>query len=99
MANGNLKSRDELIMSNLGLVIKLAIFYKDRGLEIDELICEGNKGLITATTKFNYNIQFDKFFKGLGFSHNFANERSKFAVLAKTYNYSLILSTLNYLFL
>lgn len=56
MANGNLKSRDELIMSNLGLVIKLAIFYKDRGLEIDELICEGNKGLITATTKFNYKL-------------------------------------------
>ena len=56
MVNGNLKSRDELIISNLGLVIKLALYYKDRGLEVDELICEGNKGLITATTKFNHQL-------------------------------------------
>lgn len=53
MANGNLKSRNELITSNLTLVIKIAMKYQNLGLDIDELICEGNKGLITATTRFN----------------------------------------------
>jgi len=52
-ANGNIKSRNELITSNLKLVIKIAFNYRDRGLELNELICEGNKGLITAATRFN----------------------------------------------
>jgi len=52
-ANGNLKSRDELITSNLSLVVKIAMKYRDRGLELKELICEGNSGLIIAATRFN----------------------------------------------
>lgn len=52
-ANGDVKSRNELITSNLRLVIKVAVKYRNRGVELDELISEGNKGLITASTKFN----------------------------------------------
>ena len=37
-----------------------------------------------STPIYNYNIQIVEFIKGLGFSHNFANGRSTFAVLAKT---------------
>jgi len=52
-ANGNIKSRNELITSNLSLVVKVAMKYRDRGLELEELICEGNSGLIIAATRFN----------------------------------------------
>jgi DNA-directed RNA polymerase sigma subunit (sigma70/sigma32) len=52
-ANGCIKSRNELISSNLRLVIKIAMKYIGRGVELDELIAEGNKGLITAATRFN----------------------------------------------
>lgn len=49
----NTKSRNELITSNLRLVISIANNYRDKGVDIDELICEGNKGLVIAATKFN----------------------------------------------
>lgn len=53
MLNGNIKSRNELITANLRLVIKVAMRYKNMGVSIEELICEGNKGLIIATGKYN----------------------------------------------
>lgn len=52
-ANGNIKSRNNLITSNLTLVIKIAMKYRNMGVDIDELISEGNKGLIIASTRFN----------------------------------------------
>lgn len=51
--SGNIKSRNELITSNLRLVVKIAMKYLNMGLELDELISEGNKGLIIAVSKFN----------------------------------------------
>lgn len=54
--NGNLKSRNELITSNLKLVISIAVKYQYLGIDIDELICEGNKGLIIATNKFDPSL-------------------------------------------
>lgn len=53
IVKGNIKSRNQLVTSNLRLVISLAYKYKDLGLEIDDLICEGNKGLITAANNFD----------------------------------------------
>lgn len=53
MLSGNIKSRNELITSNLRLVIKVAMKYKNLGVDVEELICEGNKGLIIATNKFD----------------------------------------------
>lgn len=51
--NGNVKSRNELITSNMGLVIKIANMYRNMGVDMEDLVSEGNKGLITAITKFN----------------------------------------------
>lgn len=56
MVNGNLKSRNELVTSNLNLVLKIAMQYRNIGLSVDELICEGNKGLIIATNKYDLNL-------------------------------------------
>ena len=56
IAKGNLKSRNELVTSNLNLVLKLAFKYKNMGLSIDDLICEGNKGLIIAANKFDLSL-------------------------------------------
>lgn len=52
-SNGDIKSRNELITSNLRLVIKIALRYKGMGVELNELIAEGNKGLVTASMKFD----------------------------------------------
>jgi len=53
---GDLKSRDKLVTSNLRLVLYLASMYKDRGICYEDLVCEGNRGLITAASKFDYRI-------------------------------------------
>lgn len=66
MANGNISSRNELITSNLNLVIKIAMQYRNRGVELDELISEGNKGLIIASMKFN--PKFDNKFSTYAFT-------------------------------
>lgn len=49
---GDITSRNKLITHNLPLVISIAIRYVGKGVELDELISEGNTGLITATTKY-----------------------------------------------
>ncbi len=61
--NSNIKVRNELIMSNLRLVMKIANRYKNRGVDLDELVCEGNKGLVTAALKFNtkHNTKFSTY--------------------------------------
>jgi RNA polymerase primary sigma factor len=50
---GNYKAREKLITSNLRLVISIANRYKDRGLLIDDLIEEGNLGLMKAVERFD----------------------------------------------
>lgn len=50
---GNLKSRDELILSNLRLVVKVASYFENRGIDMDDLVSEGYNGLIKAVDKFN----------------------------------------------
>ena len=47
------KAREKLIVANLRLVIKVAQGYKNYGLEIQDLISEGNIGLIKAVERFN----------------------------------------------
>jgi RNA polymerase primary sigma factor len=54
---GDLIARDKLVTSNLKLVIHIAKYYVDRSyLSFDDLVCEGNKGLITAAEKYDYNF-------------------------------------------
>lgn len=51
--SGNLKARQELILSNIGLVLKLSHHYKNLGLPLQDIINEGYLGLIHAIDRFD----------------------------------------------
>lgn len=51
-------ARDTLINHNLRLVISIAKKYCNQGIELMDLIQEGNKGLIAAVDKFDYKRGF-----------------------------------------
>ena len=46
--NGNLQSAHKLVTSHLRLVAKIAMGYRGYGLPVNELISEGNLGLMQA---------------------------------------------------
>lgn len=50
--DGDKEARDLMIKSNLGLVINVAKRFLGRGLSFDDLIMEGNIGLMKAVDKF-----------------------------------------------
>ncbi len=50
--NGNLKAAEKLVTSHLRLVAKIAMGYKGYGLPVNEMISEGNIGLMQAVKKF-----------------------------------------------
>lgn len=52
--NGDLQAKNKLINSNLRLVISIAKKFKAPNLSLSDLIQEGNIGLMTAASKFNY---------------------------------------------
>ena len=47
---------DALIRGNLRLVLKIANDFIGRGLEWDDLVAEGNRGLITAAQRFDSSV-------------------------------------------
>ena len=49
---GNVKAAEKLVTSHLRLVAKIAMGYKGYGLPINEMISEGNVGLMQAVKKF-----------------------------------------------
>ena len=51
-ATGNIKSAEKLVTSHLRLVAKIAMNYKGYGLPMNEIISEGNIGLMQAVKKF-----------------------------------------------
>ncbi len=51
--SGNLKSAHKLVTSHLRLVAKIAMGYRGYGLPVNELISEGNLGLMQAVKKFD----------------------------------------------
>ena len=50
--NGNVKAAEKLVTSHLRLVAKIAMGYKGYGLPVNEMISEGNIGLMQAVKKF-----------------------------------------------
>ena len=56
------RSRDELVQANLRLVISIAVKYQGHNVPLEDLIQEGNIGLIKAASKFDYR-------KGFKFSY------------------------------
>ena len=50
---GDMRARQKLIESNLRLVISIAKKYRGRGVAFEDLIQEGNAGLIRAVEKFD----------------------------------------------
>ena len=51
--NGDKEALNKLIESNLKFVVRVATKYQNRGLSFNELISEGNQGLIKAIEKFD----------------------------------------------
>ncbi len=52
IASGNSDARKRMIQANLRLVVKIATDYVGRGVLLEDLIGEGNLGLIRATAEF-----------------------------------------------
>jgi RNA polymerase nonessential primary-like sigma factor len=53
MVAGDYAARQKMIESNLRLVVSIARHYQNRGVALDDLIEEGNLGLIHALEKFD----------------------------------------------
>lgn len=53
IGRGDARARDRMIEANLGLVYTIAREYLGRGLSMDDLVGEGNLGLIQAVDRFS----------------------------------------------
>jgi RNA polymerase primary sigma factor len=63
IAAGDVQARDYLVRANLRLVVRIACDFGSRGLSIEDLIAEGNLGLLRAAESFNpdYNVRFSTY--------------------------------------
>ena len=63
IAAGDTDARARLIRANLKLVVKIARYYMGRGLSTEDLIGEGNLGLIRAAEEFDpsFGTRFDTY--------------------------------------
>ena len=52
---GTRAAKERLVLANLRLVVKMAYKYEGYGLDLEDLINEGNIGMLKAVDKFNPN--------------------------------------------
>lgn len=50
---GDVAARERLVSSNLRFVVTVAKKYQGRGLPLEDLICEGNKGILRALQRYD----------------------------------------------
>lgn len=50
---GDKAAKEKIINSNLRFVVKLAYSYRNRGVEFEDLVCEGNAALLRAIEKMD----------------------------------------------
>src|SRR5206468_7790384 len=53
IGNGDVRARDRMVRANLRLVVNIARGYTGKGLSLQDLIEEGNRGLLRAVEGFN----------------------------------------------
>jgi RNA polymerase primary sigma factor len=60
---GDSNARDKMIRANLKLVVKIANDYKGCGLDVDDMVAEGNIGLMKAVDRFDpgYGAKFSTY--------------------------------------
>ncbi len=56
IANGDVRARDRMVRANLRLVVNIARGYAGKGLGLQDLIEEGNLGLLRAVEGFDPNL-------------------------------------------
>jgi RNA polymerase primary sigma factor len=63
VAKGDSRAREHLIVANLRLVVSIARNYRNQGLSLQDLISEGNMGLIRAAEMYSigYNTRFSTY--------------------------------------
>ncbi len=54
ISRGKRESQNDLIVSNLGFVVKIASEYQNMGLPFEDLLNEGNMGLIHAASRYDH---------------------------------------------
>lgn len=62
--DGDLNARKELVERNVRFACKIALDYKNKGMDVHELICSANEGLCLAAERFNpvlYNARFQTY--------------------------------------